>query len=73
VYVRVARIYGFVDARLAAMGSARRWMDSPEQEPYYHRALAVLRDALGDDTVAKLVAEGAAITEEQAVEEALTL
>jgi hypothetical protein len=73
VYVRVARIYGFVDARLTAMGSARRWIDNPEQEPYYHRALAVLRDALGDDTVAKLVAEGAAITEEQAVEEALTL
>jgi predicted ATPase len=73
VYVRVARIYGFVDARLAAMGSARRWMDSPEQEPYYHRALAVLRDALGGDTVAKLTAEGAAITEERAVEETLAI
>ena len=39
-----------------------------EQE--YDRALAVLRDAIGADTVARLMAEGATMTEEQAIGEA---
>lgn len=70
VYERVARICGFVDARLAAMGSSRRWLDNPEQEPDYHRALVVMRAALGGKKVAKLMAEGAAMTEEQGAQQA---
>ena len=36
----------------------------------HDRALAALRDALGADRVAELTAEGAAMTEEQAVADA---
>ena len=66
-YAQAARILGFVDARLVAMGSPR-----PEGDQEYDQALAVLRNALGAEAVAKLMAEGAAMTEEQAVGEAST-
>ena len=69
VCVQSARVLGFIDARLAAMGSGRE--DGEQHE--YDRALAVLREALGANAVAKLITEGAALTEEQAVEEALTI
>ncbi|MGB9652895.1 MAG: hypothetical protein WCB01_13930, partial [Candidatus Cybelea sp.] len=62
-YARAARTLGFVDARLAAMGSARMYIHELE----YGRALASLRDALGPDRVALLMAEGAAMTEELVV------
>ncbi len=62
-YEQAARILGFVDARLAAMGSARA-----EEQQEYDRVLNVLRDALGADALGKLMAAGAAMTEEQAVE-----
>ncbi len=65
-YVRVARILGFCDARLAALGSPRDHVDLDRRD----RVLTVLRDRLGADTVAKLMAAGAAMTEEQVVEEA---
>ncbi|MFZ0031973.1 MAG: helix-turn-helix domain-containing protein [Candidatus Cybelea sp.] len=72
-FVRAARLYGFVNARLAAIGSARRWLDSPEDEPLYHRGLAIMRDALGGEAVEKLMVEGATLTEELAVAEARTI
>ena len=56
-------ILGFVDARLAAMGSARA-----EEQQEYDRVLNVLGDAVGADALGKLMAAGAAMTEEQAVE-----
>jgi predicted ATPase/transcriptional regulator with XRE-family HTH domain len=62
-YANAARTLGFVDARLAAMGSARMYIH--EQE--YRRALVELRGALGADQVAALMAEGAAMTAEQVV------
>jgi predicted ATPase/transcriptional regulator with XRE-family HTH domain len=62
-YARAARTLGFVDARLAAMGSARMYIHELE----YGRALASLRDALGPDRAALLMAEGAAMTEELVV------
>ena len=68
-YVRAARILGFVDARLAALGSGRFTV----QEQEYDRVLAVLRDAMGAELVANLMADGAAMTEDQAVEEALAV
>jgi tetratricopeptide (TPR) repeat protein len=65
-YGQAARILGFVDARLEAIGSAKLYLH--EQE--YNRVLAVLRDAMGAGPVASLMADGGAMTEEQAVEEA---
>ena len=64
-----ARILGFVDARLASMGSARP--HAPAQQ--YVGMLAMLRDALGTDAVASLMADGTSMTQEQAVEEALEI
>ncbi|MGB8910551.1 MAG: helix-turn-helix domain-containing protein [Candidatus Cybelea sp.] len=67
-YARAARAFGFADARRAAAETPR---ESDEQQDYA-RALALLRDALGTDALARLIAEGAAMTEEQAVEETLS-
>ncbi len=64
---RAAQMLGFVDARIAAMGSARKPLD----QPVYDRALSALRDEIGSETVARLMAEGSVMTEERAVEEAL--
>ena len=66
-YGRAARILGFVDARLEAIGSAKMYI----YEQAYDRAVAVLRETLSADVVTNLMAEGAAMTEEQAVEKAL--
>ena len=63
-YAHVARILGCIDARLAAMGSG--WHHTDQQE--YDRVLAALRDAIGTDEVATLMAAGAAMTEDQAIE-----
>jgi hypothetical protein len=49
------------------MGAARQ----PAEQLIYDRALVALHRTLGADAVAKLMSEGAAMTEEQAVEEAL--
>ncbi|MGB8909754.1 MAG: helix-turn-helix domain-containing protein [Candidatus Cybelea sp.] len=65
-YARAARILGFADAHIAAMGFAREILGKQE----YDRVLAVLRDAMGAELVANLMSEGAAMTEDQAVAEA---
>ena len=62
-----ARTLGWVDARLAAMGSSRLI----NQEQQYERALEALRAALGSDALAELMAAGAAMTQDQTIEEAL--
>jgi predicted ATPase len=67
--MRAARVAGFVDARVAAMGSARDRANVFNRE----RALAALYDQIGDNAVAELMALGAAMTQDQAVEEALAL
>jgi predicted ATPase/transcriptional regulator with XRE-family HTH domain len=69
VQARGARILGFADARLKAMLFP---LYGKEQEEH-DRPIGVLRDALGDKTFVKLTAEGEAMTEEQAVNEALAL
>ena len=63
---RAARVLGFVNARFVAAGSLR--VKGLQQE--YDRVLAVLRATLGADSVAELMAAGAAMTEERAAEEA---
>ena len=68
-YVRAAWLLGYVDARLKAiMGSGPREFN---ERPEYDRVLDALHIALGADTVAKMMAEGTALTEDQAVEAAL--
>jgi hypothetical protein len=66
-YVRAARLFGFVAARLADLGSPRSPMDQRE----YERALALLLGAMGSDKLARDMNAGAAMTEEQAIDEAL--
>ncbi|MGA8533351.1 MAG: helix-turn-helix domain-containing protein [Candidatus Tumulicola sp.] len=53
-YVHAARLFGFVDARLADLGSPRMRIDQQECE----RALAFLRDAMGSSRLAKLMKAG---------------
>lgn len=64
---RAARLLGYVDARLTALEARREYTEQQE----YDKMAAVLRDAIGEDEVAKLVAEGAAWSEEQAIAEAM--
>jgi hypothetical protein len=68
-HANATRTLGFVDARLAAMGSARMYIHELE----YGRALDALRGALGAHRVAGLMAEGAAMSEEQIVGQMCTL
>lgn len=67
-YTSAARVLGFVEARFATMGT-------PEHVEYehYHSALAVLRDAIGGDEVARLMANGATMTEDEAIAQAQAL
>ncbi len=66
IYELAARILGFADARLVTSGSERL----PLLQPRYERVLDMLREALGVEKVNELMAVGAEMTEQQAVEEA---
>ncbi|MGB8908819.1 MAG: helix-turn-helix domain-containing protein [Candidatus Cybelea sp.] len=66
---KAARILGFVDSRLTALGSTQFRHQRQERE----RTLASIRDTLGTETVTRLMAEGAAMTEEQSLKEALAI
>ncbi len=68
-YEKAARILGFVGARLAAVGSSLDDEFRAERD----RALLILREALGADAVVSHMAEGTAMNEEYAFEEAATL
>jgi predicted ATPase/tetratricopeptide (TPR) repeat protein len=63
---RAARLMGYVDARLTALEAPRE--RSEQQE--FDRVLSALRDALGIDRLAELMAEGRNWTEDQAVAQA---
>jgi predicted ATPase/DNA-binding XRE family transcriptional regulator len=62
---KAARILGFTGARLQAVGSA------PVDD--FDPALAALRETMGASAVARLVAEGTTMTEEEAVDAAAAL
>lgn len=66
-FEQAARILGFVNARLTSSGSVRIGNLPGE----YQRVLARLREVLGDEAVALLTAEGAVLTEDEAVEQTL--
>jgi predicted ATPase/class 3 adenylate cyclase len=67
--VRAARLLGYVDARLTTLEVLREYGEQQESV----RMLAALRNALGEDGLAKLMDEGAAWNEDQAVAEAMLI
>jgi predicted ATPase/DNA-binding XRE family transcriptional regulator len=69
LFERAARILGYVDARVDALGSPRDEIEAVQ----YERVCTMLRDALGGGRFAELGAAGALMTEDRAVEQALTL
>jgi hypothetical protein len=69
VYENSGRVLGFVGARLQSLEAVRDFIEQPQ----YDRALAVLRETLGADALANLMAEGTALSEEQVVDAALAL
>jgi predicted ATPase/DNA-binding SARP family transcriptional activator len=66
---RAARILGYVEARLAALETLREYTERQE----YDTMMPALRDALGEDELSKLMAEGSMWSEDQAVAEAMLI
>jgi tetratricopeptide (TPR) repeat protein len=64
---RGAQLLGYVDAQYAALGQQRE----PTEQWGYDKLMAALRETLSADEIAQLAADGAAWSEDQAVEEAL--
>jgi predicted ATPase len=64
---RGAQLLGYVDAQFGELGQQRE----PTEQWGYDKLVAALREALTADEIATLGAEGAAWSEDQAVEEAL--
>jgi predicted ATPase/DNA-binding XRE family transcriptional regulator len=65
-----ARVLGFVDAQLLATGSQR---DQAAMTANRERAVAALNERLGDEVVADLMARGADMTQDEAVDAAAAL
>lgn len=66
---RAALLLGYVDARTAALGASRHYIEQQE----YDRVLTVLRDALGTDKLSKMMAVGALLTDDRALDSARLL
>lgn len=66
---RAARLLGYTEACLNGLEALRQYTEQQE----YDKMLAALRDALGEDRLAKLMAEGATWSEDQAVAEGLAV
>ena len=64
-----AQLLGYVDAQYTALGMQRE----PTEQWAYDKLMAALRETLSEDAIAQLAAEGAAWSEDQAVEEALKI
>ncbi len=64
---RAARLLGYVDARLNALEALREYTQQQE----YDTIRAALREALGEDEITHLMAEGSAWSEDQACAEAM--
>lgn len=64
---RAAQLLGYVGAQNKELGIERE----PTEQWGYEKLMAALREKLSDDEIAKLATEGAAWSEDQAVEEAL--
>jgi predicted ATPase/class 3 adenylate cyclase len=66
---RGAQLLGYVDAQYSALGAQRE----PTEQWGYDKLMTALRETLSADEIARLAADGAAWSEDQAVEEALKL
>jgi hypothetical protein len=66
---RAARILGYVDAQLAGLVAFREYTEQQE----YDVIVTALRDALDKDELSKLLSEGSAWKEDQAVAEAMSI
>jgi predicted ATPase len=64
---RGARLLGYADAQYTALGMQRE----PTEQWGYDKLVTALRETLSADEIAQLAADGAAWSEDQAVEEAL--
>jgi hypothetical protein len=62
-----ARLLGYVNAQFATLGYARE----PTEQWSYDKLMDALRETLSADEIARLAADGAAWSEDQAVEGAL--
>ena len=66
---RSARILGYTEARLAAIGDGGDFAEQAERE----RLKRILTDALGAQRLAQLTSSGAAMTESEVIEEAMAI
>ncbi len=64
-----ARLFGFVEDRLTTLGIPEEYGLPHERD----RALAVLREAIGSDELARLMAVGARMSEDEAIGQAYAL
>jgi tetratricopeptide (TPR) repeat protein len=67
-YADAARALGYADARLTLIGSSR----TEDTQMRYEEVVTALREVIDADRLATLMAEGAAMTEDDAVKAALT-
>lgn len=67
-HARAARLLGYVDARLAALGAPRQFTEQQE----YLRVLEALTRTFDQDALATRMAYGSTMTEESAINEALS-
>ncbi|MBV8637876.1 MAG: helix-turn-helix domain-containing protein [Candidatus Eremiobacteraeota bacterium] len=67
VYERTARVFGYVDANLPSSQQSRDFTEKVE----YDRTLETLRFALTEAELARLIIDGAAMTEDEAIEQAI--
>ncbi len=68
-FARAARILGFLEARLAALGSPRYLYDAEE----YAQVTEILSKRIGAADFERLIHEGSSMSEHEAVDEALSL
>jgi predicted ATPase/class 3 adenylate cyclase len=66
---RAAHLLGYVDTRTTALDAVREYTEQQE----YDKMLAVLREALGADELARLLQEGSGWSEDQAITEAMLI
>lgn len=69
VRAQVARSLGYIDSQLGVLEAAREYTEQQE----YDKMIPVLHDAYGEDDLAKLMAEGAAWSEDHAIADAMLL
>jgi len=70
---KAARLMGFMEAHAASRTRWWSWFRTHPDFQQFERAQLLLRDAFGSDAFAEHMASGAAMTDDEAVEEALSI